>query len=229
VPVLAGSLVGANGAFLRDLYAAGIKGYYDGLSVDFYTLVLASLRSIREVQLANGDTTPVWLTEFGWSSCFPRHKVHEELACVTTQTQGSNLADVFHSLAHTSYVAAEVVYNLQNSGEEQFGVLTASGARKPAYAPLARVLASPFGNASPVKLGLRRRGGQVVASGSGPVGDFMELEAFQGSLLRYRAVFTLDRFNRYSIALPHVLGTRGLRVRVYQYWAGLGKAAQASI
>ena len=33
VPVLAGSLVGANGVFLRALYAAGIKGYYDGLAV----------------------------------------------------------------------------------------------------------------------------------------------------------------------------------------------------
>jgi polysaccharide biosynthesis protein PslG len=181
------------------------------------------------VQLANGDTTPLWLTEFGWSSCYPRHKVHEEQACVTAQTQGSNLADVFHSLAHTPYVAAEVVYDLQNSGEEQFGVLTASGARKPAYTPLAHVLASPFGNASAVTLRLSRRGGRVVASGSGPVGDFMELEAFQGSLPRYRAIFTLDRFNRYTISLPRVLGTSGLRVRVYQYWTGPRRAAQRSI
>jgi hypothetical protein len=69
----------------------------------------------------------------------------------------------------------------------------------------------------------------VLASGSGPVGDYMELEAFHGSLLRYRALFTLNRFNRYSIALPSVLGTGGLRVRVYQYWAGRDRAAQRSI
>ncbi len=69
VPVLAGSLVGANGVFLRAMYAAGIKGYYDGLAVHFYTLTLASLRSIHEVQVANGDTKPLWLDEFGWSSC----------------------------------------------------------------------------------------------------------------------------------------------------------------
>ena len=50
VQVLAGSLVGANGVFLRALYAAGIKGYYDGLAVHYYTLTLASLRSIHEVQ-----------------------------------------------------------------------------------------------------------------------------------------------------------------------------------
>ncbi len=33
IPVLAGSLVASNGKFLRELYAAGIKGYYDGLAV----------------------------------------------------------------------------------------------------------------------------------------------------------------------------------------------------
>lgn len=33
----------------------------------------------------------------------------------------------------------------------------------------------------------------------------------------------------YSIALPSVLGTRGLRVRIYQYWSGPGSSAQKSI
>jgi hypothetical protein len=69
----------------------------------------------------------------------------------------------------------------------------------------------------------------VIASGSGPVGDFMQLEAFKGKLLRYRALFKLDRFNRYSITLPSVLGTHALRVRVFQYWSGVGKAAQKRI
>jgi hypothetical protein len=91
------------------------------------------------------------------------------------------------------------------------------------------VLALPFDHVSPVTLSLRKRGGRVLASGSGPVGDYMELEASQGSLLRYKALFTLDRFNRYSIALPRVLGTSDLRVRVYQYWAGPGKAARRGI
>jgi hypothetical protein len=57
----------------------------------------------------------------------------------------------------------------------------------------------------------------------------MQLEAFQGSVLRYRALFVLDRFDRYSIPLPAVLGTRGLTVRVFQYWAGPARAAQRSI
>jgi hypothetical protein len=229
VPVLAGSLVGSNGVFLRALYAAGIKGYYDGLAVHFYTLTLASLRSIHEVQLANGDTKPLWLDEFGWSSCWPRYRIQQEQACVTPQNQARNIADTFRSLARTPYIAAEVLYRLQGSVSENFGILNATETRKPAFAALSRVLASPFGHVSPITLSLRRRAGHILASGSGPVGDFMELEAFRGSLLRYRALFVLDRFNSYSIALPRALGTSGLRVRVYQYWTGPSRATQRSV
>ncbi len=229
LPVLAGSLVGSNGVFLRLLYAAGIEGYYDGLSVHFYTLVLASLRAIHETQLANHDTKPLWLTEFGWSSCWPRHVVEQEQACVTAATQGANLANTFRALARAPFMAAELVYAPQDSSAEHFGVLAANGARKPAFSALARVFVTPLGAISPVTLSLRRRGGSVVASGSAPVGDYMELEAFQGSVLRYTALFTLDRFNHYSIRLPAVLGASGLRVRVYQYWAGAGRDAHKSI
>jgi len=230
VPVLAGSIVGSNGVFLRALYTAGIRGYYDGLAVHFYTLTLGALRAIRETQLANGDTKPLWLDEFGWSSCWPSQRTQQEQACVTPQVQGANTANVFRSLARTGYVAADVIYKLQGDSGEDFGVLSASGARKPAFVQLARVLAAPLsGRPTPVTLRLRRRGSRVVASGEGPVGDYMSLEAFQGSVLRYRALFTLDRFNRYTLTLPAALGTRGLRVRVFQYWAGVGSAAQRSV
>jgi polysaccharide biosynthesis protein PslG len=229
LPVLAGSLVGSNGVFLRSLYAAGIKGYYDGLAVHFYHLTLASLRSIHEVQLANGDTKPLWLDEFGWSSCYPLRRTQQEQSCVTQATQGTNLANLFRSLARTPYVAAEVVYKLQDSPGESFGSLTSTGAHKPAFAMLSGVLASPFGRVSRIALTLHRRGGRVLASGSGPVGDFMGLEVLQQGLPRFRALFVLDRFNRYSIVLPRVLGTSGLLVRVYQYWTGLTGATQRGI
>jgi polysaccharide biosynthesis protein PslG len=230
VPVLAGSLVGSNGAFLRALYGAGIKGYYDGLAVHFYNLVLGSVRSIRAVQSANGDSRPLWLDEFGWSSCWPRQRTQQEQGCVTARVQGTNLASVIRSLARTPYVAAEAVYKLQGTLREDFGVLNENGTRKPAFTPLAQVLAAPTaGRLSPVTLRLRARHGRVAASGSGPVGDYMGLEAFQGSTLRYRALFTLDRFNRYALSLPRALGTHGLRVRVFQYWAGASHDAQRSI
>jgi hypothetical protein len=229
VPVLAGSLVGSNGVFLRALYAAGIKGYYDGLAVHFYNLTLASLRAIHEVQLANGDGTQLWLDEFGWSSCWPRQRIQQEQACVTSQVQSSNITNLFRSLARTPYIAAEALYELQGRPHEDFGVLSAKGALKSAFGALSLVLASPFGRPSPVTLSLSRRHGGVLASGAGPVGDYMQLEALQGGVLRYRALFTLDRFNRYAIPLPRVLGTHGLTVRVYQYWAGRGRDAQQSI
>ncbi len=229
VQVLAGSLVGSNGVFLRALYAAGIKGYYDGLAVHFYNLTLGSLRAIRETQLANGDTKPLWLDEFGWSSCWPRQKIQQEQGCVTQKVQAANIISIFRSLSRTPYIAAEVLYGLQDGASEDFGVLNAKGARKPAFAALARVLASPFATPSGATLSLRRHRGAVVASGSGPVGDYMQLEALQGGVPRYRALFTLNRFNRYSITLPRVLGTHGLTVRVYQYWTGSGHDAQRGI
>jgi polysaccharide biosynthesis protein PslG len=227
--VLGGSLVGSNGAFLRALYAAGIKGYYDGLSVHFYSLVLASLRYLHEVQLAHTDSKPLWLDEFGWSSCWPRQRIQQEQGCVTKQTQAANLANVFRSLARTPWVAAEIVYELQGSRSEDFGVLTETGVHKPSFGALRSVFMSPLGKPSPVSVHLSHRGGHVVASGSGPVGDYMQLEAFSGHRAVYRALFTLDRFNRYSLALPRAIGRQRMRVSVFQYWMGTAKAAAASI
>jgi polysaccharide biosynthesis protein PslG len=229
VEVLGGSLVGSNGVFLKLLYRAGIKGHYDGLAVHFYTLSLAALRATRAVQLANGDSAPLWLDEFGWPDCWPHRKIEEEQPCVTAAVQARNLANTYRALASASYVAAATMYDMQDSGGESFGVLTARGKRKRSYSALAGVLSSPIGPLSPVTMRLRSSGGRVVASGSGPVGDFMRLEAFQGSTLRYRAIFTLDRLDRFRIALPRVLGTHGLRVRVYQEWGGATRAAQRSI
>ena len=228
VAVLAGSLVGSDGVFLKALYAAGIKGYYDGLSVHFYNLVLASLRAIHETQLANGDSTPLWLDEFGWSSCWPRRRIEQEQGCVTKKVQATNLTNTFRALGHTSYMAAEVVYKLQDSPGEAFGAINEHGGHKPSFGALSQVLRSPFGRTSPVTLRTRTDRGRLVVSGSGPVGDYMQLEVLNGAVPRYRAFFTLDRFNNYKIALPKVLGTRGLTVRVFQYWAGAATAAHKS-
>ncbi len=226
VPVLGGSIVGPRGTFLRALYAAGIKGYYDGLAVHFYTLTLASLRSIHEVQVQNGDTTPLWLDEFGWSSCWPRQRVQQEQGCVTRNVQAADLASITHSLSQMPYVAAEIFYKLRNIPDEQFGVLGEGGEQKPSFGAVARVFATPFGSPAPVRLKLRRSKGAAVASGSGPVGEFMELEAFKRGALRYRTIFTLDRFNDYSIALPSSLGSHHLLVRVLAYGSGARSSAR---
>jgi hypothetical protein len=229
VRVLGGSLVGSNGIFLRALYAAGIKGYYDGLAVHFYTLTLAALREIHQVQLANGDATPLWLDEFGWSSCWPHRRIQQEQACVTAKTQASNFNDLYRSLARTSYVAAAVFFKLQDSSDENFGVLNAHGTHKPSFGAVSRLFVSPLGKPSPVTLKLASHRGRLIASGSGPVGDYMQLEVLQHGVPRFRALFGLDRFNRYSLTLPRVLGSRGLKVKVWQLWSGVARGASKSI
>ncbi len=229
IKVLAGSLVGSNGIFLRELYAAGIKGYYDGLAVHFYTLTLAALREFRAVQLANGDSTPLWLDEFGWSSCYPQQKIQEEQGCVTPAVQAQNITNIYRSLSRTPYVATDTLYKLHDGRNNQFGVLTDSGAHKRSFTALASVLASPLRSPSKITLKLRRTGGHVLAGGSAPVGDYMRMEVFKSGSLRFRATFTLDRFNHYSLSLPSVLGRRGLRVRVYQEWTGQAGAVQKRI
>ncbi len=224
--VLGGSLVGSNGVFLRKLYAAGIKGYYDGLAVHFYTLTLAALREFRAVQLANGDRAPLWLDEFGWSSCYPHQKIEEEQACVTPAVQAQNITNIYRALSRTSYVATDTLFKLHDAPGSEFGVLTLRGTHKPSWGALASVLASPPRSPTNITLTLRRSSGRVVARGSAPIGDYVHLEAFKSGTLRFRALFTLDRFNRYSVSIPRVLGTRHLRVRVYQEWTGAAGAAQ---
>jgi hypothetical protein len=229
LPVLAGSIVGPNGGFLGALYAEGIKGYYDGLSVHFYTLTVASLRAIHEVQLQNGDSTPLWLDEFGWTSCWPRQAVQEEQGCVPPSVQAANFVNMTRTLARTPYVAAEIFYKLQDSPAEEFGVIAPNGSRKPSFAAVASVFASPFGAPAPVTVALRDSAGQVIASGSGPVGDFMELEVLSRGVPRYQTIFTLDRFDGYSITLPGALGTHHLTVRVWQYGQGSASASKSKI
>ena len=229
LPVLAGSIVGSNGNFLRLLYENGAKGYYDGLSVHYYGLTLGAVRAIREVQTANGDAKPIWLDEFGWSSCWPALKIEQEQACVTPRAQAANLLNTLRELARAPYLAAAIVYKLRDSARESFGALTTAGRRKPAYSALSRAFASPLGPFARVSVRLRRSGRRVVASGEGPQGDYLGLEAFVRGRLRYRALFVLNRFNRYSIALPAVLGTGSVRVKVFQYWASSATASTARI
>lgn len=216
IAVLGGAFVGSNGVFLSDLYADGIQGYYDALAVHFYSDTLASLRAIHKVQTKYHDTKPLWLTEVGWPTCWPKEKIQKEQSCVTPKVQAENVVNLTRTLAHTPYVGAEVLYKLTDSGGEDFGVLTSTGAQKPSFAAMAGVFASPFGNPAPVTLRVRHRHGTLVASGSAPVGDFMKLEVSKHHKREYLAVFGLSRLNTYSVALPSQLGTSGLRLRVYQ-------------
>ncbi len=220
--VLGGSIVGANGRFLEALYREGIKGHYDALSVHYYDLVLASVRSIRAVQARNGDTKPLWIGEFGWTDCFPRLKRQGGHDCVSSRIQAQSIRDVLAAIRRTSYIKGAVVYNLLDDKQYDFGLIDERGRLKSAYAALKHVVRrTPAPRA--VRLKVRRTRGRVVASGSGPAGDAYELDVFKDGYLRYRRVFRLRRDLSYSYGIPRSLGTRGLQVQVYQYWLGARK------
>lgn len=215
--VIAGSLVGADGAFLEALYAAGIKGSYDGLAIHYYNLTFASIRNIRRVQRANGDTSPLWLTEFGWTSCWPRAKTQDGHACVTREQQARNLADIFRALGRAPYVRAAIVYNLRDAYGGTFGLASAGGARKPAFATLRRAFAGRLGGPRPVAA--RVRNGRLT--GRAPAGDVVLVQGFRGAQFVYSATLAPDRFGRFALSLPGEL--RGARVVVSQEWTGRSK------
>jgi hypothetical protein len=224
LPVLAGSFVGPDGRWLKALYQAGIKGSYDGLAVQFYDLPLYALRRTRRVQHAYGDAAPLWLTEFGYTSCAGRNGRPSHLAdhpCVTAAVQRQNLGDVFSAIWTTPWIRAAVVYALRDETTAyQLGVLDHRGRRKPSYAAVRRAGSGRPGRLRTQTLRLRLRRGVVRATGGAPGIDIYTLRISSGGVLRYRAIIRPDRFNRFSVALPPVLGTRGLTATLTRAWDG---------
>jgi hypothetical protein len=224
LPVLAGSFVGPDGRWLKALYAAGLKGSYDGLAVQFYDLPLYALNLTRKVQRANGDSTPMWLTEFGYTSCSGRSGKPSRLddhPCVDAKVQAQNLTDVFAATATAPWLAAAVVYALHDeSTAYQFGVLDRGGHRKPSYTALGRAAVRKAGRLRAPVLRLRKRGGVVRAAGTAPGIDIYTLRVKVGGTLRFRAIIRPDRFNTFSVKLPRVLGTSGLTATITRQWDG---------
>lgn len=179
VPVLAGSLAYGNEAFIAGMYAAGAKGNYDGLSMHPYqgSKSLAGGWSgmdwIRAIKAAAGDTTPIWVTEFGWSTCGQGHA-----ACVSEAQQGEYTAAGFAALEKMGDVKASVVYNLRAKGadagsfEDNFGLVHNDFRTKPGYEAMRRVLGGKgVARARParrLRLRLQRRGRAVTAVVRGP-------------------------------------------------------------
>jgi hypothetical protein len=146
VKTIAGSLSYADLKFLRELYADGLRGQEDGVSCHPYadgaapenmTVTHSFKRGIEEVhaaQLAAGDTTAEWVTEFGWSNE------------VSEAVQAEDVEHAFTKVLRTTpYVAGASIYQLRNNGtgtghEENFGLLTESFAPKLAWAAFRRAL-----------------------------------------------------------------------------------------
>ncbi len=224
VPVLAGSFVGTNGAWLKAMYAAGIKGHYDGLAVQFYSRTLYALRTTRAVQRANGDRKPLWLTEFGYTSCYRRGgpAVQIDQPCVSRRAQAQGLTDVLTAIRSRPWIVAAVQYDLTDDGRGgyTFGLADVNGRLKPAYAAVRRVLTGRARSPRRPRIRLRAVRGRVVASGTASLAELLTLRVEQRGVLRFRATLVTDRRNRWRIVLPAALGRRGLTVRVSAGWTG---------
>ncbi|WP_187369312.1 glycosyl hydrolase [Baekduia soli] len=222
VPVLAGSFVGADGRWLTALYKAGIKGSYDGIAVQFYDLPLYALRTTRAVQRKYGDTAPLWMTEFGYTSCSGRNGRPTHAAdhpCVTQAVQAQNLGDVFAAVSRTSWVKATVVYALYDeSSSYQFGVIDRQGRHKPSYSVVSR--AGKARRLRTQRMHLTRRGRSIRVAGTAPGIDIYTMKVSIGGVLRYRAIIRPNRLNRFTVTLPAVLGTGHMKVTLRRQWDG---------
>ncbi|HEV7494077.1 cellulase family glycosylhydrolase [Baekduia sp.] len=224
VPVLAGSFVGGNGKWLQALYDAGLKGSYDGLAVHFYDLPLSSLTTTRAVQKRNGDRKPLWLTEFGFTSCYakggPAFKIDH--ACNTRKGQAQNLTDTLRKVASVSWVKAAFVYMINDQSDAyQFGLLTALGLPKPAFAAVRNIFAGKKVRVAKPKMApLTARRGRVTVKGTASQTELFTLRVWRAGRLAYRATLRTDRFGAYRLVLPAVIGTSQLRVRLSGTWTG---------
>jgi polysaccharide biosynthesis protein PslG len=173
VPVVAGALAAADRPFLDALYDHGIQGHYDALSVHPYNewrdpadrwhdrwkqyTFLPGIEWIRAGQLAAGDSTPLWITEFGWSTC------REHRWCVTQTQQAEYSARALRMLDRLDYVQAASLYQLRDNGtnetdlESNWGLVTQDYREKPAFAAVSAALKS---RPAAGLRGLRGRAGQ---------------------------------------------------------------------
>jgi polysaccharide biosynthesis protein PslG len=160
IPVLAGATSFADTDFLRKLYSHGIKGHYDGISVHPYNewrapgaphdprwakydLVLG-MQAVRRLMSAYGDSSPVWITELGWTTC----RVGSGRWCITEAQQADYLARAVPIVRSWPWVRSLVVYNLRDKGtdptdgEHGFGLVRRDYSPKPALAAVARAFAA---------------------------------------------------------------------------------------
>jgi O-glycosyl hydrolase len=125
VSVLIGSLVRADKSFLRMLYADGVKGYFDGISVHSYGVELTpqKLDPFHAAQVKARDKTGIWITEWGEPTGTSSQWSVGERTQARTITQGMATMD------RLSYIRGATLYGLRDLGtdpasmEQNFGVL----------------------------------------------------------------------------------------------------------
>lgn len=141
--------------FLKAMYADGARGSFDALGFHPYSFpalpdtyepwsgwsqMAQTKPSLRSVMISNGDGgKPIWITEYGAPSSGP--------AGVGNAAQASALKQAIADAKRTVWIGAIYLYTWQDEGtdpenfEDWFGLLTAAGAPKSAYAAVVAAIA----------------------------------------------------------------------------------------
>jgi Big-like domain-containing protein len=166
--VVLGGLTGNDYEFLSQLYADGAKGSFDAVAVHTDSIcnvvspyeilrngrddrrinrwAFLGYRTVHETMLANGDASPIWMTELGWSTsgeiCNSGAWAGQKAGGVSQQQQATFLSQAYHCLAQDSYVQVGIWYGLQEtepfgSPRGSYGLLESNLVPKPAYGALA--------------------------------------------------------------------------------------------
>jgi hypothetical protein len=139
--------------FLRGMYASGVQGLMDGISVHAYptdgtaAAVFAAVDTARRVRDEAGDNVPLWVTEVGASTS----------GGFTDTAQAQLLSQVVRPLMRRSDVAGVYVHSLlDNAGvdpanpEHGYGVLRSATDPKPAFCTVTKAFLSVRARRKPV-------------------------------------------------------------------------------
>ncbi len=165
VTVLGGVTANSDGDFIQQLYADGIHGSFDGLSIHPYnsqydpTIANPQGRSwnfisgtewIHDIMSSHGDgDRGIWLTEFGFSTCTDGDSV-----CVSPAQQSQYTEESFAVARRWSYVKAAIVYDLRNDAEapdrlDSYGLLHGDFTPKAGFEGFKQAMAEEGGAPSP--------------------------------------------------------------------------------
>ena len=164
--IIAGSLADADFEFTAALLDRGVGGNFDAWSVHPYSedrsplhpgisgwskkSFAAGVPAVRDTLLRRGQNKPIWLTEFGWSTCTVRGQAAYH-NCVDESTQAEWLKQALSHMRNWDYVPMAAAFNLEDTSTDtgdrvdNYGLMHNDGTPKPAFAAFragARLLAS---------------------------------------------------------------------------------------
>ena len=154
--IIAGSLADADFEFTSALLDHGVGGNFDAWSVHPYSedrspmhpgipgwtkkSFAVGVPKVRDTLVRRGERKPIWLTEFGWSTCTVRGQTAAYDNCVDERTQADWLERAFSYMRNWDYVPMAAAFNLEDtstdSGErvDNYGLMHHNGTPKLAFA-----------------------------------------------------------------------------------------------